>query len=115
MGAGGLLLFGFGEPEAEWGRSRLGRVDEVGVVRAWEEFMRRFWGAGESRGEAIVDMVGVGCGRLYYRDWVLFGRLGRVLWRGHVHVHCRLMETCRDRVSWVVFVDRYRQKIVGLI
>lgn len=55
---GGLFGFGFGEPEVEWGRSRLGRVDEVGVVRAWEEFMRRFGGAGESRGEAIVDMAG---------------------------------------------------------
>jgi len=36
-------------------RSMLGRAEEVGVMIAWEEGVRRK--AGGSRGEAIVDMV----------------------------------------------------------
>lgn len=54
--------FGFGELVAERGRSRLGRVEEVGVTMAWEEGVRRK--VDGSRGVAIVDMVvGGGCWR----------------------------------------------------
>lgn len=46
---------GFGELVVERGRSRLGRVEEVGVTTAWEEGVRRK--APGSRGVAMVDMV----------------------------------------------------------
>lgn len=48
-----LLLLGFGEPMGDREVSRLGRVDEVGVVPPCCESMRR----GGSRGEAIVDIL----------------------------------------------------------
>jgi hypothetical protein len=49
---------GLGELDAEGELSRLGREDEVGVMRAWVEFVRRKGPEG-SRGEAIVDMPAV--------------------------------------------------------
>ena len=49
---------GFGEPDAETGRSRLGRDEEVGVMLAvCDEFMRRGIGVDGSRGDAMVDMA----------------------------------------------------------
>lgn len=52
--------FGFGELVAdEPGMSREGRVEDVGVVMAWEEVMRRVRGVEGSRGEAIVDILSV--------------------------------------------------------
>lgn len=55
-------LFGFGELEVEVGTSRLGREEDVGVMMAWEELVRRK-GPGGSRGEAMVDMAVVIGGR----------------------------------------------------
>lgn len=52
---------GLGELDADRGTSRLGRVEEVGVVlellRACDELMRRERGVPVSRGVAIVDML----------------------------------------------------------
>lgn len=48
-------VLGFGELVVERGRSRLGRVEEVGVTMAWEGVRRK---EDVSRGVAMVDMVG---------------------------------------------------------
>lgn len=48
-------VLGFGELVVERGRSRLGRVEEVGVTMACDEGVRRKDDG--SRGEAMVDMV----------------------------------------------------------
>lgn len=53
-------VLGFGELVVERGRSRLGRVEEVGVTTAWDEGVRRKEDV--SRGVAMVDMVGRGLG-----------------------------------------------------
>ena len=72
---------GLGELEEDRGTSRLGRVEEVGVVlelllRAWDELMRRERGVPVSRGVAIVDML--------YVCWMAGHRLKleMVVWMG---------------------------------